>query len=140
MINKFVWKDSCSVGIASIDDQHKHFFSITNDIISLLEKGNTTKEELCAMVLKLEDYADFHFKTEEGYFDHLHYRDAPFHIDAHYSYCRRVAYYRQELEKSAVDLPHMTEEVATYSIYWLSDHILRMDKHYTIFFKEHGVK
>jgi hemerythrin len=140
MISKFIWKDIYGVGIPSIDDQHKHFFSITNDVINLLEKENISKEELRAAVLKLEEYAGFHFETEEGYFDHLHYLDAPHHIDAHNSYRQRVAHYGQELEKSGIDMPRMTEEIATYSIYWLSDHILQLDKHYTIFFKEHGVK
>ena len=139
MINRFVWKDIYSVGIPSIDDQHKHFFSITNGAIDLFERGSVAKKELNAVFLKLEEYADFHFGTEEGYFDRLHYKDAPQHVDMHNSYRKRVAHYKKELKKSNIDVPHMMEEIVTYSIYWLSDHILQMDKHYAIFFKEHGV-
>jgi hemerythrin len=37
------------------------------------------------------------------------------------------------------DLAKLVDEVAAYSIYWLSNHILLMDKKYTVFFEEHGI-
>ncbi len=141
MANKFIWQDIYSVGIPSIDAQHKDFFSTTNEIIDLLNrKESATNEQLLAEVMKLVNYANTHFKTEEGYFDKLHYFDAATHEAAHNSYRKRVAYYLEEFAKPEVDTPRMADEIASYSIYWLSDHILQVDKQYTIFFKEHGVK
>jgi len=140
MIDKFVWRDEYSVGIPSIDDQHKQFFLITDEIIDLLLKKDKTMEELRASAFKLGDYASYHLKTEEGYFDHLNYPDAPRHVHEHDLYRQKVAYYLRELEKPEVDVPRLAEEIANYSITWLSHHILQTDKQYTIFFQEHGVK
>ncbi len=40
-MNKFVWTNEYSLGVGVIDDQHKHFFEIVNQIYDLLEKKNT---------------------------------------------------------------------------------------------------
>ena len=145
MVQKFIWKDIYSVGIPSIDDQHKDFFSTANEIVNLFDtkadlEKNVIKEKLRAALRKLVEHGDIHFRTEEGYFDRLHYSGAAEHERAHESYRKKVARFAEELEKPDADVPLIAEDIANYSIFWLSDHILQVDKQYSIFFQEHGVK
>jgi len=138
-MEKFIWKDEYSVGIPSIDEQHKHFFGITNRMIDLAEEASPAREALAAVVGELGDYAMYHLKTEEGYFDEFAYEGAPEHVQAHNLYREKVADYLKAVQDPATDLAKFTDEAASYSIEWLSKHILLMDKKYSVFFKEHGV-
>jgi len=138
-MEKFVWKEEYSMGIPSIDEQHQHFFGITNQIIDLVEGGNPAREEIFSMAEKLGNYALYHLKTEEDYFDELSYPSAPDHVAAHNLYREQVAHYLEALRGAEGDTKELAEEIASYSIHWLSDHILLVDKKYTVFFREHGV-
>ena len=134
-MEKFVWSDEYSVGIASDDEHHKKFFSIANDLIDLLNGENVTKEKLMSAVKRLVDYGVGHFKEEEAHFDLENYRDAPQHIAAHDVFRKRTERYVRALDEPDTDIQQLGSEIATFSIYWLSDHILLVDKQYTIFLR-----
>ncbi|MFA6354365.1 MAG: bacteriohemerythrin [Candidatus Paceibacterota bacterium] len=139
-MEKFIWKDEYSVGIKLLDEQHKDFFSITNSIIDLLDREDVKKEDLVAMLHNLEAHGFEHLKTEEGYFDTFNYPHAPDHIKEHDFFRKRIDHYNSELEKPDVDTKKLADEIVTYGVHWLSDHILLMDKHYTVFLKGHGIQ
>jgi hemerythrin len=138
-MEKFIWKDEYSVGIPSIDEQHKYFFEITNRMIDLAEGLEPTHEKLLVVMGELGDYAMYHLSTEEGYFDKFAYEGAPEHVKVHNLYRQKIADYLKMAEDPKSDLAKLIDEVASYSIDWLSNHILFMDKKYTVFFKEHGI-
>lgn len=138
-MEKFIWKDEYSVGIPSIDEQHKHFFEITDRMIDLAEQANPVKEILVSVIGELGDYAMYHLKTEEEYFDKFAYAGAPEHVMAHDLYREKIAGYLAMAHDPASDLAKLAEDVASYSINWLSNHILLLDKKYTVFFEEHGI-
>lgn len=139
-MEKFIWKDEYSVEIPSIDEQHKHFFEITNKVIGLSENPSTTKEDLLLAAGDLGNYAMYHLKTEEEYFDKFVYQDAPQHVLAHNLYREKVVYYIEAARTPEANARQLAEEMAEYSISWLSNHILILDKKYTVFFEQHGVK
>lgn len=64
------WSEKLSVGIKEIDDQHKHFIGIVNKLHESVEKGDVT-DELDKIFVELNDYAAFHFETEEKYFENF---------------------------------------------------------------------
>ena len=68
-INKFVWDDSFSVEVAEMDEQHKHFFSIVNEIYDLILGGDVQREKLIFHVTDLGNYAAYHLSTEEALFN-----------------------------------------------------------------------
>ncbi|MBI2024194.1 bacteriohemerythrin [Candidatus Giovannonibacteria bacterium] len=138
-MKQFEWNEEYSVGIASIDDQHKKFFAIANEILAAREKEVFSRKDLSVLLKKLRDYALKHFKNEENYFDKLHYQGA-LHKETHNWYRKKVLIFIERLADPKVDLRNLAEEIGRYSVYWLADHILMMDKEYTIYFKEHGVK
>ena len=141
-VTKFIWDEKYSVGLSSLDKQHKRFFEIGNNLIDLAEKPEPTHNELLSMIKELEDYAFYHLKTEEELFEKFQYPESQTHIEAHEQYRDKVKHYLAivSAESPSSDLRKLAEEIASYSIYWLTNHILIMDKEYTAFFLEHGVK
>jgi hemerythrin len=139
-MEKFVWSEEYSVGIPSIDEQHKHFFGIANQIVDLAEQENPAREALFSAAEELGDYAMYHLKTEEDYFDKFSYAGETEHLEAHNLYRKRVAHYLDALQNPDSSAKELAGEMASYSIYWLSDHILFMDKKYGLFLGEHGVR
>ncbi len=138
-MEKFVWREEYSVGIPSIDEQHKHFFEITDRMIDLAEQADPVKDVLVSVIGELGDYAMYHLKTEEGYFDKFAYAGAAEHVRAHDLYREKIASYLAMAHDPASYLTLLAENVASYSIDWLSHHILLLDKKYTVFFEEHGI-
>ena len=54
------WKKEYSVGIEEIDDQHKYFISLLNDLYNAIVEGKS-QEELKVLFQDLSDYAEKHF-------------------------------------------------------------------------------
>ena len=73
MPEKFVWNLQYSVHSDEIDDQHKRFFEIINELYDLLDKKPIELEPFLILITHLGDYAFYHFATEEGYFKIFNY-------------------------------------------------------------------
>ena len=128
------WDDSYSVGVKVIDDQHKHFIGLINDVYKVLESKNTKK--LPDVIADLTDYADHHFKTEEEYFDKFHYPDADIHKSAHAELQSKVdGFINRQGDPVAIgfDLLYFLER-------WLLIHFKGTDKKFAEFLKQNGVK
>ena len=63
-MKKFIWTIEYSVGIESIDEQHQHFFDITNKILELSESGSSEGRDLFESLEELGNYAFYHLDTE----------------------------------------------------------------------------
>ncbi|MDD5547757.1 MAG: bacteriohemerythrin [Candidatus Pacebacteria bacterium] len=138
-MNKFVWTPKYSVGIDSIDDQHKHFFDMANKTMELAGESKTEPRTIFEALEELGDYAFYHFGTEEDYFDSLHYTEADAHKSIHNTFRQKI----QNIMTSAREgenIHKIAKEAASFAGDWLFNHILEMDKKYAVFFHEHGVK
>jgi hemerythrin len=128
------------VGIDSIDEQHKHFFEITNSLIEMALNDAAEKEELIGLLGSLGDYAFYHLNTEESYFDKFHYPDAPMHVEEHNKFREQAKKFMDSVENEKNDIKTLVKEAAIYSGNWLFHHILLVDTKYAKFFQEHNVK
>jgi len=132
----FVWKDEYSVGIQSIDDQHKKLVAILNELHSaMLEaKVNTILENL---LLELIDYTKTHFKKEEDLMIDFGYSDFISHKEIHRSFTAQMQSYYDEFKQGkkllSVNLLFFLKD-------WLVNHISGIDKKYSSFFIEKGIK
>jgi hemerythrin len=130
------WKNEYSVGIREIDDQHKYFISLLNNLYNAIVAAEK-REELRGHFEALKDYAEKHFATEEKYFDEFCYDGAEEHKAKH----REI---RDEIKR----IENMAEgkEIDFYGslVYflndWLEDHLQKMDQKYKDCFHEHGLK
>lgn len=139
-MEKFIWTENYSVGITLIDEQHRHFFEIANKIFDLINEKKSEKEALFAYCEELGDYAFYHLSTEEKFFDEFKYEDASKHRAAHDAFRAMAEKYLDDVRKATTDVTGLSENIASFSSDWLKKHILLMDKQYTTFFREHGLR
>ena len=61
----FQWDGSLSVGVDSIDAQHKGIFTRVDNLLNSMSKGKG-RDEIGKVVVFLADYVVKHFKEEES--------------------------------------------------------------------------
>jgi len=139
-MEQFTWTTKYSVGIRSIDEQHQHFFEIANSLVKVALNDASAKEEILALINNLGDYAFYHLKTEENYFDKFKYPDAAEHIAEHDKYRDQIKIYLDLIRDGEADIKKIGKEAAIFSGNWLYHHILLVDTKYTKFFIEKGLE
>ena len=135
MAIKLEWKDEYSVGVELIDAQHKMFVGIINELYEAIV-AKKDKEALDNIFKQLVAYTQFHFQTEERYFDEFKYEGAEEHKTAHKALIDQVA----ELQQQKTDIMDDPFKLMDFLEDWLIDHIMGMDKLFGPCFNEHGLK
>ncbi len=136
---KFDWKPEYSVGVKSIDEQHQYFFKLMNSLHELSELSDASSDKLREVINDLNQYAKFHFCTEEKFFEELKYEGAKPHCAAHSNYFIKVKDFTKKLESPDSDLKKISEDLAEFAADWLITHILIDDKKYATCFQNHGL-
>lgn len=131
------WSGLYSVGVEEIDEQHKRFFSLIGELFHANDSG-VTEETIAPYLLKeLDAYAEYHFATEEKYFDLFHYEGAELHKAQHQGFKDRVQEILAQHERREGDT---VSTIAEFMEDWLVSHISNSDKRYVACFKQHGVR
>jgi hemerythrin-like metal-binding protein len=129
------WDAVYSVGIEEIDNQHKKFIDTLNSLYT--EIPNETEATLEKAFAELENYALYHFATEEKYFDEFKYEGAEEHKMAHAGFKQTIDGFRKRMSAERMQV---TSELVDYLEDWLTDHLVEMDQKYISCFREHGLK
>jgi len=129
------WSKKISVNVKEIDDQHKHFLGILNNLYDAIYKIKL-KEKLGELLNELSDYTDIHFATEEKYFDQFHYDLADEHKKEHNQLKAKVAQFNERFKTEGEDV---AAELVDFLEDWLLDHLENQDKKYSKFFNEQGL-
>ncbi len=127
-----------SVDVREIDEQHKKFILILNDLSDTIDIGEEASASMIGDVLaQLKAYADYHFATEEKYFDAFKFSGTAEHKKVHEDFKIKVAeFYKDYAGNEAA----VSKKVLTFMRQWLKEHILTMDKEYTDCFRENGLE
>jgi len=129
------WDDSYSVKITAIDNQHKRFFALINDLYDSMKNGNS-HEILQRIIKDLVDYTVYHFGFEEKYFDEFGYPETAFHKKEHKSFVEKVSKFHDDLKKGDA---FVSMEIMDFLRKWIKNHIKKTDKLYIEFFHGHGL-
>ncbi|MEH6627976.1 MAG: bacteriohemerythrin [Motiliproteus sp.] len=134
--NYLVWKDEYSVGIESIDKDHKKLLNLINQLQTA--STNFTGEEFERNALdELVKYTKYHFVREEKMMEDNGYPQFAAHKKEHEAMVAevvdRVSYYESN-EEQAID------ELLVYLKNWLINHISGTDQQYSGFLKGKGVQ
>lgn len=129
------WKDSFSVGVHSINDQHKKLVEMINNLYTEFYNG-ITDEFLKVLISDLEKYAVYHFSYEEKFMKLYNYKDFKAHESEHQKFVEEIKNY-----KEIVSVKNKTAviDLATYLKNWLFKHIMGTDKKYSKLFQEKGM-
>lgn len=129
------WKDSYSVGVNFIDEQHKKLFLYINEFYQAM-RDNKDKEILGKVIADLADYVDTHFSTEEKLFEKFNYEGRDEHIALHKQYVDKIKSFQDGYAKNQMFLSF---EIIDFLEDWILKHINSEDKKYTKCFNEHGL-
>jgi hemerythrin len=100
-------------------------------------KQGKGKESLAEFIHELSNYATNHFAFEEKYFDKFGYPAATSHKLEHTNFVKKVSEFKNGFDGGRLAL---TIEVMTFLKDWLQNHIQGIDKKYSSFFNEKGLK
>lgn len=76
------WSDEMSVGIPEIDDDHKRFIMLLNELNKSIV-NHVAPEEITAKAQFIVDDAERHFSREEQLFKEMNYPDTNDHANIH---------------------------------------------------------
>jgi len=130
------WKDSYSVGIESIDQQHKKLLNLINQLQTAVDYSTGEQFEREALD-ELVDYTKTHFTYEEGLMRDNDYPDFEAHKAQHEKMFNKVGEVLAEYE---LDHDTAMSNAAEYLKDWLINHINGTDKNYSSYLIDRGVK
>lgn len=112
------WTDSLAVGIRSIDEQHRRFLALVNQLSDAAQEsgGQCPPGDLLA---RLTAFADEHFHVEEGYMQAFGYPDLAAHQEDHEAFRAAVRGFGEACAG--------TGEILEFLQGWLARHLLEMD-------------
>ncbi|HTP12069.1 MAG TPA: bacteriohemerythrin [Bacteroidota bacterium] len=130
------WRQDFSVDISSMDRQHQRII----DLINRLEDAATTTEETKAVGSVLADllsYTKYHFKAEEALMQRHNFPGLATHRTEHHTLVKRVEEFQSRYAAGKRTDAH---DLANFLMGWLESHILGIDKKYSPYLVEKGVR
>jgi hemerythrin len=133
------WMEKLSIGIATIDSQHRELFKRINTLVAAI-KQHRCKEEIDNTIKFLEDYARVHFSDEERHMKETHYAGYEEQQEDHRRYLAALTELKEQaslprVPGSSYDLSATTNQVV---VDWIVDHILKMDMKFGDFLRAQG--
>ena len=129
------WDENFSVNIKEIDDQHKKWVKMLNDLYDSMKEGSG-RHKLASVLDGLVEYTKVHFSTEEKILKKYGYPFFEGHKKIHDDMIGEV---------ELLELRHKSGETSL-SIYvmnflknWLADHIMGTDKNYGPYLNSKGI-
>jgi len=134
-VSKIEWNDSFSVNNAEIDNQHKKWIEIYNQMHDrMIDTTDIDYNGICKEALSsMHDYARTHFRFEEEYLEKIRYPEIVKHRRKHKDFSTMIYSYLRGMEEGKLIL---NTEVIKLIKNWLLDHIMIEDKKFATFLKE----
>lgn len=121
-----LWKDNLSVKIKEIDDQHKKFLELVNNLHAAV-KEKKTREVEGKIIDSLIEYAFYHFTLEERYLDRSNYPYTEQHKKEHEEFVDKIIQLKKDHEKNKLSL---TVDMINFLNNWWINHVKNSDKKY----------
>lgn len=130
------WKDDLSVGIETIDDDHKKLLTLINNLQTAV--FYPTGEAFERQALKeLVDYTRYHFEREEQMMKENDYPDYEAHKRQHEAMIAKVSGFMAAYDK---DREGTVEELTVFLKDWLLKHIAGTDQQYSGHLRSRGIR
>lgn len=118
------WDPAFSVGIESIDEQHKRIIEYINELC--VASMYRDKAQVKSVLLALMEYTVSHFSFEESLMEEAGYAMLDSHKQAHSAFIRRMHFFTERFE-SGQDI---AKELRLELQIWLINHIQQDDTDY----------
>lgn len=117
------WNDKYAVRQELIDEQHRYLFALINDFHDAYEEKQS-RQHLLALLNKLIDYAQRHFRDEERVMAEHAYPQLAEHQERHAQLFEQIFALNEKLTDRAFNPTHAA---VAFLNGWLADHILLHD-------------
>lgn len=134
----FTWLPEFSVNVKEIDEQHKQLVTIMNTLFNSIT-NDIDEKTIKDIINQIVAFAQFHFATEEKYFDQFNYKNAAEHKAQHKELRTHVSNFIENSSRVNKSTKQVALELLDYLQDWLNEHLLFADKKYTKCFNEHGL-
>ena len=125
----FDWDEKYSVGIMSIDQQHRKLFAMISQFYETIRQKETQRA-MSEILKELIEYAKTHFSTEENYLSKYEYPLYERHVAQHATFIGKVTNFYDRFQAKELLIPI---EIADFLKEWLSGHVLGEDQRYAPF-------
>ena len=131
----FDWKEEYSVGIDTINKQHKVIIELMND---LFESIRDAREDLIIKEIleELLKYSNYHFGLEKTLFDKYNYPKSEEHLKEHNYFISKIEFFMKETNSNIQSVPI---ETLDYLKNWFKNHMMMKDVDYSKYFQEKDV-
>lgn len=127
------WSDEFSVGVAAIDDQHRHLFEIVNNLDEAIEK-NRGQRVVGQVLREMVGYTQEHFAFEEKLMAEAGFDGLKAHQAKHRRIIQKVERFDYELN---VEGRRISRDVRDFLQQWLMTHIHDEDMCYSEVLQKH---
>lgn len=131
------WIQDYSVGVEELDHQHQKLVDIINQLFNLYEAQKFDKTDVEPIFKELTDYANYHFGTEEHYFQLYNFPRKDEHIAIHNVYRKKMEDFKAKYDKDRNAA--ILFEISNFLNDWWIWHINNVDKEYTKYFNANGL-
>jgi hemerythrin-like metal-binding protein len=136
MEKRFItWNEFYELGIGTIDEQHKKLVGIINKLYNAFMEGKA-QDIIDETLSEMEEYADYHFKTEEQLFSGHGYPESDTHIGLHANFFEKTNFYKEEYGAGKENVHY---QLLDYLKDWLLNHIQGEDVKYMEYFKKNNI-
>lgn len=125
------WTEDLSVGVETIDEQHKELFERINSLVQAI-KQKVCKYKISDVIKFLEDYVQTHFNEEEKYMLKYKYPHYEHHKSQHEYFKKELLTLKPELLKleggtkpGSYELSVTTNQLV---VDWILAHVANIDK------------
>lgn len=125
-MTQITWKESYSIGVDAIDEQHKKLLSLINDLYEAQRSG-TTQVIIGDVISKLFDYTVYHFGMEEKMQVDNRYPMYEEHRKEHLGFIEQLEVFKKDANKNNLLLSLKTTDFLKD---WTINHILGTDKEF----------
>ena len=130
------WKQNLSVGVASIDEDHKKLIRMINRLFGATLSPDPA-QILRGVLDELTHYVILHFNREQEQMSRLNYPSYHEHIGEHAKLIDAVGQFKKNLESGLACC--LGEEIEHTLRDWLITHIQRHDKRLGQFLNKQGI-
>ena len=123
----FEFTDDCLIGVNQIDEEHKGLFRLIGEMYELAESEwiNDKYDRLCAMLARLKNYADEHFRHEEEYMEQIGHPELELQKKQHLEFDRKITEADAIIDGQNPD--ELLRDLLIYLVRWLYRHIIGSD-------------
>ena len=124
---EYVFTDDCLIGVDEIDDEHRELFRLVGEVQALLDEGDMEDkyDEICALIERLKEYAQEHFRHEEAYMESIGHPELDMQRQQHALFCCKVN--EADILSAGSNKREMIEDLLSYLVKWLYQHIIGSD-------------